>query len=75
MNNSTTHNNNITTVKIASWNLKSFKNNCSFIINKLFDCDIVLLQETWLHQFEENLVHTLHPDFLGVSISSIPPGT
>jgi len=70
---SSSFHNNMTSIKIATWNLKSFKNNSSFITNKL-NHDIILLQETWLHDFEETLVQNLNPDYLGLSVSSMPSG-
>ena len=66
---------NTSLINIASWNMKSFKNNSSFVANQLQNCEIILLQETWLHHFEENLAHNFHPDFNGTSVSSMPSGT
>ena len=43
-------------MKISSYNCAGFKGNCDYINKTVFkNCDILLLQETWLYNFEFNL--------------------
>ena len=42
-------------MKISSFNCSGFKGNCDYISEVYGKCDILLLQETWLYNFEFNL--------------------
>ena len=41
-------------MKISSYNCRGFKGNCKYIKEVYNKCDILLLQETWLYNFELN---------------------
>ena len=46
---------NLTPLKITSFNCQGFKDrNYNYIIDLFNDCNILLLQETWLYNFEHN---------------------
>ena len=50
-------------IKISSYNCAGFKGQSDFIKEKVYtNCDIVLLQETWLHNFEFNLFNQTLPE-------------
>ena len=42
--------------KVSSFNCAGFKGKCEYINKTVYaGCDILLLQETWLHKFEFNI--------------------
>jgi len=59
-------------MNIVSWNCKNFKTNSTWLNAMFCDVDIFLLQETWLYNFEQNLIEKCFPDYFCVSISSMP---
>jgi len=58
---------------IASWNCRGLKSNLDFIHHKLslHKWDLVLLQETWLFDFEGYILDSIHSNYSGFSYSSI----
>ena len=48
-------------MKISSFNCSGFKGNCDYISEVYGKCDILLLQETWLYNFEFNLFNKKIP--------------
>jgi len=59
-------------MKILSWNIQSFKSNHIWLQQVVKDFDIILLQETWLYNFEHNLIERAFPNFKCFSASSMP---
>ncbi len=60
-------------MKILSWNCHGFKSNGSWLLPIINNYDIVLLQETWLHSFEENELK-IFLEFNFFHQSAMPPG-
>ncbi len=58
-------------MKIVTWNCKNFKTNVPWLTSIGMDFDILLLQETWLFDFEENLVSSLFPNCTCITASSM----
>ena len=59
-------------MKICSFNCKGFKNrNYSYIKELSNKFDIILLQETWLHDFEIDKVNKIIPNFMMKATSSM----
>ena len=57
---------------LVSWNVKSYKLNCHWINEYLCNTyDIIMLQETWLQDFEENLVCNLNENYCATSVSTM----
>ena len=48
-------------MKISSFNCSGFKGNCDYISEVYGKWDILLLQETWLYNFEFNLFNKKIP--------------
>jgi len=61
------------TIRIATWNCKGIKTKLDFlnIMLKNEKWDIILLQETWLFEFDKFYCDNIHPDYCGISHSSI----
>jgi len=49
--------------KIMTWNVKGIKRQLGFMRNFIDSVDIICLQETWLKEFELNILETNFPDF------------
>jgi len=62
-----------TQLKIATWNCRGFKSGADFLKTFISEqnLDIILLQETWLHSFEDNLVSNLLNTHAGISRSAM----
>ena len=65
-------------LKIATINIQSCKSNKVYLEKIIHQYDIVCIQETWLYEFESNMLHDLSPNHCVTSKSSdkddpIPP--
>ena len=58
-------------ITICSYNCKNLKSYVAEIRSLCDNCDILLLQETWLHEQELSSLAGVHPDFYGRGISSM----
>ncbi len=59
-------------MNVISWNCKNFKTNAAWLAAVPLSFDVLLLQETWLYNFEGNLINKLFPNFQCFSASSMP---
>lgn len=60
-------------MKIVSWNCKNFKTNGMWLQMNFDDCDIILLQETWLFKFEDNIMTNVFKDYHCISSTPMTP--
>ena len=58
-------------IRIASFNCKNVKSSCNEISELCMGNDIVLLQETWLSDFETPFVTHIHDLFYGEGVSAM----
>ena len=63
--------NSTNSLTICSFNCKNVKTSLVEIIDLCLSFDIILLQETWLLDFELPLLNNVHPDFYARGISSV----
>jgi len=59
-------------MKIISWNIQNFKTNNLWLQQFNLQYDMILLQETWLFNYESNLIENSFRDYKCVSASSMP---
>ena len=58
--------------KITTFNCQGFKNRMyDYVIDVFKKCDILILQETWLHNFEHKLFSDIIPDCQYYAISAM----
>ena len=65
---------NINNLKVISYNCKSLKSSLQVLKDLCSICDVILLQETWLCDFELDICNNIHPDFYGQGITSVDTG-
>ena len=58
-------------ITICSYNRRNLKSSVAEIRSLCDNCDILLLQETWLHEQELSILAGIHPDFYARGISSM----
>lgn len=58
-------------MNVVTWNTQSFKSNYAWLQSKLTNLDIILLQETWLYDFEQVLIEKEFPNYTCFSVSSM----
>ena len=58
-------------LRISSFNCKNVKTSVNEIQYLCDLCDVLLLQETWLYEFDLNFLNSLHKDFYAKGISSM----
>lgn len=58
-------------LRISSFNCKSIKSSVIDLAKICNECDIVLLQETWLRSCELNVINSVHNDFEGRAWSAM----
>jgi len=58
-------------LKLLSWNLHGFKRISGVLAQQFTDFDIVCFQETWLRQYDENLLASVFPLYNCVFKSSM----
>ena len=61
-------------IKVTSFNCKNVKSSVTEIYELCENCDILVLQETWLLDSEIQLLTNLHSDFYAKGISSVNTG-
>ena len=62
-------------LKICSYNTKGFKNrNFNYLQSLFSDHDIMLLQETWLFEFESNIISNVLPNCIFTFTSAMDSG-
>jgi len=66
-------NNMKTKLKLASWNCRGVKSKSEWLNFSLLenDWDIILLQETWLCEFENNFLNSVNEKYDGIAVSSV----
>lgn len=60
-------------MKIVSWNCQNFKTNGLWLQLNTNDCDIILLQETWLYKFEDNIMTNIFKEYHCISATPMNP--
>ena len=58
-------------LNVISYNCKGLKSSLNVIQELCHMCDILLLQETWLYDFDLSLCNSVHKDFHGQGLSSV----
>ena len=58
-------------IKILSFNCHGLSSSLSDIKDLCNECDIIFLQETWLHTDELAILHSIHPQFEGYGTSAM----
>jgi len=61
-------------LKIGTWNCQGLKTNMQGLRDLCNTCDVVLLQETWLEEWESNVINEVDPSFQGRVFSGMDEG-
>ena len=52
-----------TLLRVGTFNVDNLKSNACYVLELLEKCDVLLLQEHWLHRYEVNLIESLLPNY------------
>ena len=50
--------------KLLTWNIKGFKRNAGLLNDFFKGVDVIWLEETWLREFKDNILHTFFPTYI-----------
>jgi len=62
-----------TELKLATWNCRGVKSKVDWMNFSILEnnWDIILLQETWLCEFENNFLSSIHENYDAIAVSSV----